>query len=292
VFEFTVLSWNLFHGRDHAPDQHSRKNAWRLSAKPIDTGSYLNVNRSLLDEFAAVISAAPWSICLLQEAPPSWAGALAARSGADVFCSLTSRNQFAPITRWIARRRPDLIGSWEGGSNTTLVRPPWRIVSDSTRSLLLNPLRERGLYERRRMAFVRLRSDDIETGGDLFVANLHAGQKSPSRATRQLMRAAKAALDWATGAPLLFGGDFNLRPHLSPEVFERLEQEFSLGGRSGADAIDHVLAKGIRTVAPPRPWPAERRDIDIAWPAGKRRLRLSDHSPVEGVFAIDTEQMR
>ena len=62
-----------------------------------------------------------------------------------MFRTLTSRNQLALLTRPIARLRPDLMGSWEGGSNMILVRPPWRIVPGGTRSLLLNPLRERGL---------------------------------------------------------------------------------------------------------------------------------------------------
>src|SRR5687767_11187881 len=114
------MSWNLFHGRDFPPDVQRRRNAWRLSGVPIDTGSYLDVNYSLLEEFANVISASRWSICLLQEAPPAWAFTLALRSGAEVFCSPTSRNQFAPLTYWIANQRPDLLGSWEGGSNTTL----------------------------------------------------------------------------------------------------------------------------------------------------------------------------
>jgi endonuclease/exonuclease/phosphatase family metal-dependent hydrolase len=290
VVELRVLSWNLFHGRDAPAGQRSERNAWRLSGKPLDTGSYLDVNRSLLDEFAAVISAASWSIFLLQEAPPAWAQALAARSGADVFCSRTSRNQLEPLTRWIAERRPDLIGAWEGGSNTMLVRPPWLIVRGSTRSLVLNPLRERGLRERRRMEFARLRSEDST---ELCVANLHAGQKShPPRTARQIVRAAKAALEWAKGTPLVFGGDFNLRPGVSPDLFGRLQAEFGLAAPTGPDAIDHLLGKGMRIVAAPRQWPPERREIEVAWPAGKRRIRLSDHAPVESVFGLETEQMR
>jgi endonuclease/exonuclease/phosphatase family metal-dependent hydrolase len=288
-----VLSWNLFHGRDAAPDESSRRSAWRFSGKPIDTGSHLNVNQSLLEEFATVISKSQWSICLLQEAPPAWAHTLATRSGADVFCSLTSRNQFAPLTHRIASRRPDLLGSWEGGSNTMLVRPPFGIVPGSTHALLLNPLRERGLRERRRMAFARLRNESSRESGELCVANLHAGHKnSPSRTARQVVRAAKAAVAWADGAPVLLGGDFNLRPRSSAGVFERLKAEFGLAAPTGAAAIDHLLARGLRTVAPPQPWPPEGRELEVAWGAGKRRIRLSDHAPVEGVFANEPPHMR
>jgi endonuclease/exonuclease/phosphatase family metal-dependent hydrolase len=293
VFEFTVLSWNLFHGRDHPPGRHSRRSAWRLSGKPSDVGSYLDVNRSLLDEFAALISETRWLICLLQEAPPAWAHTLAARCEAEVFCSPTSRNQLAPVTRWIAHRRPDLIGSWEGGSNTTLVRPPWRIVPGSTRPLLLNPWRERGLRERRRMAFVRLRAEGFaENGVDLCVANFHAGQTSRSRTARQVVRAAKASLEWAGGSPLLLGGDFNLRPHTAATVFECLKAHFGLAAPTGAHAIDHLLVRGLETVVPPWPWPPERRELGVAWAWGKRRIRLSDHAPVEAAFAIETPHMR
>jgi endonuclease/exonuclease/phosphatase family metal-dependent hydrolase len=293
VFEFTVVSWNLFHGRDAPPGTGTATKAWRFSGKPIDNGSHLDVNRSLFEEFTAVITASPWSICLLQEAPPAWADTLAARSGADVFCSLTSRNQFAPLTRCIAHRRPDLLGSWEGGSNTTLVRPPWRIVPGSTRSLLLNPLRERGLRERRRMAFARLRRDGtVEPDEELCVANLHAGQKSRARTERQVLRAAKAAMGWAGEAPLLVGGDFNLRPHTSPAVFEALKAQFGLADPAEPHAIDHLFVRNLRTVEPPHPWQAEQRELELAWAGGRRKIRLSDHAPVEAVFAIETPQMR
>ena len=171
-----------------------------------------------------------------------------------------------------------------------LVRPPWRIVAGSERTLLLNPLRERGLLrERRRMVFTRLRAGDSLGNIDLCVANLHAGQRlSPPRTARQVIRAAKAALEWSAGMPLVLGGDLNLRPHGSPEVFERLRTEFGLAAPTGPDAIDHVLARGIRVAASPRPWPPQRREVVVAWPAGKRRIRLSDHAPVEAAFAIDT----
>ena len=71
------------------------------------------------------------------------------------------------------------MGSWEGGSNIMLVRPPWRIAG-APRSLLLNPLPGRGLRERRWMSLVRLR----DAGRDLCVANLHltAGRATPPSA--------------------------------------------------------------------------------------------------------------
>jgi endonuclease/exonuclease/phosphatase family metal-dependent hydrolase len=289
VLELTALSWNLFHGRDAPPDPRSKRNAWRLSRQPIDDGTYLNVNHSLMDEFAALISASSWSICLLQEAPPAWTHALARQSGGDAFRSLTSRNQFARITQGLARRRPDLLGSWEGGSNTTLVRPPWQVVPGSTRDLLLNPLSERGLGERRRMAFARLRGPE---NGDVCVANLHAGGGSRRATQRQVLRAAKAALEWASGSPLLFGGDFNLRPHTSPEPFRRLERELGFTAPTAVGAIDHLLARGLSTATPTRVWADEEREMSVPWQGGTRRIRLSDHAPIQAVFTIENPRMR
>ena len=40
--------------------------------------------------------------------------------------------------------------------------------------------------------------------------------------------AAERAVDWAGDMPLLFGGDFNLRPRENPGAFERLRERFGL----------------------------------------------------------------
>jgi hypothetical protein len=95
-----------------------------------------------------------------------------------------------------------------------------------------------------------------------------------------VLRAAAAAVRWAGGAPLLFGGDLNLRPAEDPAAFERLRDEFGLTGTTGPRAIDHLLTRDIEVVAPPQPWAAERRETF----RGNLRLRLSDHTPVEGRF--------
>jgi endonuclease/exonuclease/phosphatase family metal-dependent hydrolase len=286
MIELRVLCWNLFHGRDAPPDPALKRTAWRLSGRPIDNGVYLQVNRSLEQEFTAVIAAAQWAVCLLQEAPPAWARPLASRSAAQSLRSLTSRNQLAPLTRLIGRWRPDLIGSWEGGSNTTLVRPPWQIVPGSDRTLLLSPLRERRLRERRRMSFVRLRlAAPDRPGVELCVANLHATERSRGLAERQIRRAAETATAWANGAPLVLGGDFNLRP-ASSSVFEELEGDFGLAPATAPDAIDHLLARGLELVEPPARWPGARRELEVPWQGGTRLIRLSDHAPLEAVFGL------
>jgi endonuclease/exonuclease/phosphatase family metal-dependent hydrolase len=113
----------------------------------------------------------------------------------------------------------------------------------------------------------------------MCVANLHAST-IPARASEELLAAAAHAAGWARGAPTILGGDFNLRPRTSPEIFRRLESEHGFGAPSGPDEIDHLLARGLQPAEPPRPWPPGRREI----PANGLAIRLSDHAPVEGAF--------
>jgi endonuclease/exonuclease/phosphatase family metal-dependent hydrolase len=276
----SAITWNLFHGRDFPPDPSLFTLRSRLLRVTEDNGEYVQVNRSLEREYATLLASARWCICLVQEVPPSWAKTLARSSAAWAFRVLTSRNALQPLTSVVARSNPDLIASWEGGSNLILVRGRWRPVAGSARSLLLNPLPGRDLRERRRMSFVRLRHAD---GAQLCVANLHAG--TGARAERDLLRAAGTAVEWAGDAPLLVGGDFNLRPRAT-RAYDLLERELGLGGATAADSIDHLLSRGLETVSPPRAWPPQRRDLTIVTARGPRRIRLSDHSPVEGDFGV------
>jgi endonuclease/exonuclease/phosphatase family metal-dependent hydrolase len=227
---------------------------------------------------------------LLQEAPPPWAPRLAARCAAHAHRSLTARNQARCLTWRVGVRRPDLLGSWEGGSNVTLVRGGWQIVE--RRGLLLSGLRERALSERRRMTFLRLVHDsgsDPTARFEVCVANLHATQRSHEAAEAQLLRAATAATRWAGPRPLVLAGDFNLRPHASA-VFDRLGSQLGLAAPTAPDAIDHILVRGLETVSLPRRWPAERRDVQVAWSGGRRRIRLSDHAPVQAVFRMPSRR--
>jgi endonuclease/exonuclease/phosphatase family metal-dependent hydrolase len=275
---FTVVSWNLYHGRDAPPDPALHGWRSRLLGETEDNGAYLQVNRSLEREFAEVIAAGRWSVCLLQETPPSWRRILAAGCGARAFGCLTSRNQFRPLTSLLARRNPDLIGSWEGGSNLTLVREPWQLVEAEQRCLLLNPFRERGLRERRRMSFVRLRSSERGASErELCVANLHASHYSRRQAEREIRRAARAAIAWARGVPLVLGGDLNVRPR-SSSLFAELERDFGLAPATDPDAIDHILVRGPELLDPPARCPP--RELEVARNGGRRRIRLSDHAPV------------
>lgn len=272
--DLTVLTWNLFHGRDHPPDPALLTWRSRLLRTTERNRGHIQVNRDLGPEFAALLAQAPWDAALLQECPPRWHRGLAAACAADAHGVLTSRNSLAPLRTLAARLNPDLIASNEGGSNLTLVRG--RIAE---RRLL--ELRPGPRPERRTMAFTRALVGPQEA--EVCLANLHLSSGSANRelAEQEALLAADRARTWAGGAPLVVGGDFNLRP-ASSAVFAKLERRHGLRAPTSRGAIDHLLARGVESVAPARAWAPERRELA----AGSRRLRLSDHAPVEAVYAL------
>ncbi|HEX8752816.1 MAG TPA: endonuclease/exonuclease/phosphatase family protein [Solirubrobacterales bacterium] len=269
--EFTALAWNLFHGRDFPPDPALR--TWRSRLLRLDerNATHIQVNRDLSAEFATLLAASAWDVALLQECPPRFAEPLARACGAEWQRALTSRNSLGPLRGLLARQNPDLMASGEGGSNLTLVRVPGRLggIAERRESAI-----HEGEPERRAMAFTR-------TASGVCIANLHATNDQPRLAAADVLLAARTASEWAGEAPLLFGGDLNLRPARNPEVFERLREDFGLAAPTGPEAIDHLLVRGLEVRRPPTQWPPERREL----PLEGRALRLSDHAPVEARFA-------
>jgi endonuclease/exonuclease/phosphatase family metal-dependent hydrolase len=257
-----ALSWNLFHGRDFPPNPSLFTSRSRLTRRPERDATHIQVNRDLRDEFAGLLAGWSWDVALLQECPPRWSGVLARVCEAASHRVLTSRNWFLPLTSAIAARNPDLIASWEGGSNLTLVRGP-AIVE--RRSLAL-----RRLPERRLMAFARL-----ATG--LCVANLHASGPD-ILAEAEVRAAARQAVEWSGEAPLIFGGDLNLRPEGS-SVFDELSRSLGLGPATPG-SIDHLLARDLAVAERPSPVAPEEREVRVDGLA----VRLSDHAPVAATF--------
>jgi endonuclease/exonuclease/phosphatase family metal-dependent hydrolase len=273
--QFTAIAWNLFHGRDFPPDPALFTWRSRLFGVSERNDTHVQVNRELLDEFAAVLAGAEWDVALLQEVPPRFAAPLAAKcGGAEAHRVLTSRNGLGALRAAAARLNPDLIASGEGGSNLTLVRPAAALGAIvERRGLAIHE----GRPERRAMALTR-------TASGVCVANLHATNDQPTLAVADVLLAARAAVEFAGEAPLLFGGDLNLRPRQNPEVFAELAERYGLGGHTGPDAIDHLLARGMAAIVPPAPWPPQRRELS----EGGLALRLSDHTPVEARFETAT----
>jgi endonuclease/exonuclease/phosphatase family metal-dependent hydrolase len=285
--EFTAVSWNLFHGRDFPPDPALFTWRSRLLGTEERNGTHVQVNRELVNEFAELLAGAEWDVALLQECPPRFAGALAEACGAEAHQALTSRNSLGALRSFVAHRNPDLIASGEGGSNLTLVRSPFRCAlcgSGPHKSHRKGGIVERrelaihtGRPERRAMAFTRIAIGDES---ELCIANLHATNDRPDLATADVLRAAEAAVEWAGDSPLLFGGDLNLRPAENPAAFEALRERFGLDGPTRPKAIDHLLTRGLDVVEDAAPWPAEERELIERG----RRLRLSDHAPVQARF--------
>ena len=95
-----VLTWNLFHGRS-VPD----------------------TPRSLLEEFAAALGGWEWDVALLQEVPPWWTGALAARCGRrDAPRSDLAQRAACRSAGGSPSGGRTLIKSNGGGANAILVR--------------------------------------------------------------------------------------------------------------------------------------------------------------------------
>jgi endonuclease/exonuclease/phosphatase family metal-dependent hydrolase len=239
--------------------------------RPIAGKKHVRLNRDLFREFAAFLAAAKWDIALLQEVPPRWAHRLADATGAEAKSSLTSRNWLRPVMSPLARLRPHLSGSWEGGSNLILVRGASRGLEGSRPGMAISDFRRSTLTwfpERRVMSMV-----ELDCG--LCVANFHAS--TGAGAAGDVLKAARLASARAGDRPLLLGGDFNLRPR-SGEVFEQLEAEFGLAGATAPGAIDHLLVRGAEVIEPVEAWPAARRDVPD--PQTDLKIRLSDHAPV------------
>ena len=265
-----VLSWNLYHGRDFPPDPALFTLRSRLLRVTERNETHAQVNRSLLDEFGGWLAEREWDVALLQEAPPRWFRALALRTRAHGVRVLTSRNWCPPLQRRVADWNPDLIASWEGGSNQLLVRHPGRILEHRRLTLRYAP-------EQRRMQAARLELPE----GRLWVANLHASAGLPELASTEVLVAAETAVQWAGTEPLVLGGDFNLRPHREPQPFATLRDRFGLAEPTAPGAIDHLLARGLDVIESPRKLaPAER---ELPGQDGLR-IRPSDHAPVIAAF--------
>jgi endonuclease/exonuclease/phosphatase family metal-dependent hydrolase len=269
--EFTAIAWNLFHGRDFPPDPGLR--SWRSRLLRIDerNETHVQVNRDLTTEFATLLAASAWDVALLQECPPRFAEPLARACSAEWQRALTSRNALGPLRGLLARQNPDLMASGEGGSNLTLVRVPGRLGGIAERRELTI---HDGPPERRALALTR-------TASGVCIANLHATNDMAAMATEDVLHAARAATEFAGAAPLVFGGDLNLRPAEQPAVFERLREDFGLAAPTAPRAIDHLLSRGLEALEPPTAWLPERREL----PLDGRALRLSDHAPVQARFA-------
>jgi endonuclease/exonuclease/phosphatase family metal-dependent hydrolase len=219
-----VLTWNLFHGR----------------ARP-------EVRRALLAEFAGQLSAWRWDVALLQEVPPWWPAQLAVATGAEQRMALTSRNAGLLLRRAVAERRPGLIKSNGGGCNAILSRIS--ILEHRAVRLRIWP-------ERRIAQLVRLSDGTV-------VVNFH-GSTDTGRAADELERLWRRARASELEAPIVLGGDLNLRSPQAP----------CPGIRHVAQRdVDHLFTRGLRLSAEPEV-------LDRRVTLEGRKVELSDHPPL------------
>jgi endonuclease/exonuclease/phosphatase family metal-dependent hydrolase len=192
-----VLTWNLFHGR-----------------------GVPGAGRSLLPGFSDALAGWEWDVALLQEVPPWWPAPLAAACAAEERHALTSRNGLLPLRRFLAERWPDVMKSQGGGCNAILVRGE-AIAEHRELELRRRP-------ERRVAHGVRLAASGA------WVVNLHATAHVPAHAQEDLDKARAAALAWAGDAPLVLGGDLNLRAPRAPGFVPVAARD-----------VDHLVVRGL-----------------------------------------------
>lgn len=226
-----VLTWNLFHGRSTPP-----------------------AKRDLLDRFATLLAGWEWDVALLQEAPPWWPGQLAAAGDADFRAVLTSRNEGLWLRRRLGERWPDAIKSNAGGCNAILARRSRAGVIVEDRAIRLRLWPERRVGQLARLA------------DGTCVANLHSSSRVPL-AEDELERLWDSALAFADGAPLILGGDLNLRaPQVPPMRDVRI-------AHAASRDVDHIFATALA--------PASSAQKLERWAlAGDLRVQLSDHVPL------------
>jgi endonuclease/exonuclease/phosphatase family metal-dependent hydrolase len=183
-------------------------------------------------EFCRALAGWSWDVALLQEVPPWWPSQLGMACGASARMARTSRNLPLAPRRAIASRNPDLLAANGGGCNAILVRG-WRIGEHRTRMLTRRP-------ERRVMHGVAL-------DGAGWAVNLHASTHPPEQRRADLLGAAATALEWAAGAPLLFGGDLNstqpAMPGLRHVAGHHVDHVFVAGALSAG--VVEVLDAGV-----------------------------------------------
>lgn len=285
-----VLTWNVFHCR---PGHPSVGPTWRstILRRPEWDDEHVHLNRRLTDQVAGLIRASRADVVALQEVPPAEAARLADLAGMRAaWVALPPRVGPTALRGALARRNPDLWRTHEGAVNAILVGAGLRIEPASVRLLRLNPLgrvmdavrtgavTRRAAFdwawERRGAVLCRIRD---AAGRTAWACSVHL-HTAPEAAAREIERLASWLRSETIGGPLVVAGDLNLAPGdpaLAPLIAEGLRPVAVPGG-----GIDQILVRGL-TGSDARRWSAGERDLTIRWRGAVRRIRVSDHDPVE-----------
>ena len=269
-----VLSWNLYHGRDFPPDP-----ALFTLARPAAAE-----DRAKRDPRPGQ-PAAPRRVRgrarrarVGRRPPPGGAAALVprrcARAPARTARSCrTSRNWCPPLQRRLADWNPDLLASFDGGSNQMLVRAPGtgaRAAPPDARPPARAAAHALGAARASRGQACARRTCTPPRACPSVPRPRWCGRpstRSPGRtATRSSSAATSTCARRATRSPSRSSASACSSPRRPPR-----------------DAIDHLLVRGLEVVERPRRLAPERRELTE--PDGLR-IRLSDHAPVSGAFAL------
>jgi endonuclease/exonuclease/phosphatase family metal-dependent hydrolase len=297
--EIRVLTWNLFHGQDGAGVGPTI--ASTLLGCGVDDGSHLHLNRKWIDEMAELIASRRPTVAALQEVPPLAVDRLASITG------MRSAHALMPPLIGSVRARgrlaaanPDLWRTHEGTANVVLVGAPWeivpggvwtvrhnppRFVARNAASLRLDPRESlHWLLEPRRLVAVRIRHP---SGRTLTIASLHCHNSLDWEViAREVRRVIPRVLERVpVDEPMLVAGDLNAAGVEHPAV--RILVEAGLAEDTTGDLmLDHVFHRALRVVEAPRALPPPLREVTVTWRGRVRRVVLSDHDPVEGIYAF------
>lgn len=288
---FRVLSWNLYHGRDGKTDLGPDR-ASRWLGRPRFDATHVHLNRKLVGAMGGLIAARAPDVAALQEVPTGRIAELTRAAGMRAVWTWTGPLIGPRALRdRLADWNPDVWQSHEGNANVILVREPWRIDHATVVSVRLNPTPgsiraarraqlPRGelipwLREARRVLLVRVSGPH---GARVGVACVHCSTNAVAAGIElaRLAEFVRARVPWPE--PLMLAGDFNV--HARHEGIDALRRALDIDAHIG-DGIDQILARGLGgPVAGGRLDPRER-DVMVSWRGARRRLRLSDHDPVE-----------
>ena len=270
------MAWNLFHGRDFPPDPALFTWRSRLLRVSERNDTHVQVNRDLLDEFAAMLAggrvgrraAAGVPAALRRAAGPRLRRPR--RTG-----SLTSRNSLGPLRAAAARLNPDLIASGEGGSNLTLVRPDGAWARSSSG----------GSWSSTRASRSGGRWPSPAPPPASASPTCTRPTTIPELAAEDVLLAARRATEWAGERPAAL--------RRRPQPAARREPRPSSTSCATASASSTPTTAPDRDRPPAgtragagrrRPRPGRPSGVEIRSRAGDRAIRLSDHAPVEARF--------
>ena len=189
-----------------------------------------------------------WDVALLQEVPPWWPPRLARLTGAEQRTALTSRNAALRLRQALAERWPDSTKSNGGGCNAILAR---------TTIAEHRAVRLRTWPERRVAQLARLRDGTC-------LVNFHDSAHQ-TLAEAELERLWKLTLGWAGDAPVILGGDLNLRSPRAPD---------DSIAHIAHHSVDHLFARGLKPFT--KTYLLDRRVMLN----GDHHVELSDHVPL------------